>query len=312
MLSDSSLTRYGRHIYLLKRIRVAGIIFLSVMIIAGSILVFFQIRNNMTSDRQELLRVWNEGDFEQAYIISRNALLEKPLDYFLLTINGFSAFQLGISQINNQNMQNFINESIFALRKAMIKKEAAKDGRVFYVLGKAYSYKGPEYADLAVTYLETASNLSFDAQDIPEFLGLAYAAFGDYRNSVAAFSNAFVPGSQPSDNLLLSIARSYIAMEEYNTAHGYLQRCVDTSPDSRSVIIARFLLAENYVNTGDLENARMQYVSIINESGENAEARFQLGEIFNMQGDMTRARSEWRMAYRQDPAHARARARLNI
>ena len=290
MLSDNSLTRYGRHIYLLKKIRTIAIIFLSIMIIVGTIFVFLQIRNNMTNDRHELLRVWNEGDFAKAYEMSKNALLERPLDYFLLTINGFSSFQLGISQINSQNMLNFINESIFTLRKAMMQREAAKDGRIFYVLGKAYSYKGSEYADLAVTYLETANDLGYAAQDIPEFLGLAYAAFGDYRNSVAAFSNAFNTDSTPSDNLLLSIARSYMAMEEYNIAFGYLQRCIDTSPDSRTVLTARFLLAENYINMDDFDNARLQYVSIINESGENAEARFQLGELFNMQGDTTRAR----------------------
>ena len=31
-----------------------------------------------------------------------------------------------------------------------------------------------------------------------------------------------------------------------------------------------------------------------------------------IKGDTTRARSEWRMAFRQDPSHVRARARLNI
>ena len=311
MLNDSTLTRYGRHIYLLKRIRAVGIIFLSTMIVVGSIFVFLQIRNNMTNDRHDLLRVWNEGDFEQAYNFSKNALLESPLDYFLLTIHGFSAFQLGISQINNQNMLNFINECIFTLRKAKLQKEAAKDGRVFYVLGKAYSYKGSEYADLAALYLETAASLFYPAHDIPEYLGLAYAAYGDYRSSVAAFSAAFNPQTSPSDNLLMSIARSYMAMGEYNIAFGYLQRCVDTSPDSRSKVTARFLLAEIYISMGDYENARLQYISIINESGENAEARFQLGELFYMQGETTRARSEWRTAYRLDPAHARARARLN-
>jgi tetratricopeptide (TPR) repeat protein len=187
-----------------------------------------------------------------------------------------------------------------------------KDGRVFYVLGKAYRYKGPEYADLAVKYLEMAKNLSYDAIDIPEHLGLAYAAFGDYRSSVAAFSGSFVPGREPSDNLLLSIARSYMAMEEYNMAISYLQRCVDISPDSQSVVIARFMLAEIYRTLNDFDNAEIQLLSIIDETGETAEVHFQLGELYNLQGDTTRARAQWRIALRQDPTHARARVRLNI
>jgi tetratricopeptide (TPR) repeat protein len=143
-------------------------------------------------------------------------------------------------------------------------------------------------------------------------LGLAYAASGDYRSSVAAFSKAFNQNKNPSDNLLLSIARSYISLNEHAMAMGYLLRCIESSPDSRSIVIARFLLAEIYKNAGDYDNAEEQYLVIINDSGENAEARFQLGEIYNLKGDTTRARSEWRIAYRQDPAHAGARARLNI
>jgi len=312
MLNNNSLTSYGRHIYLLKRVRAIGIVFVSLLIIFATILIITRFRNNTKNERQELLLVWEAGDYESAYEISKKSLLETPVDYFLLTIYGFSSYQLGISQINNQNMLNYINECIYSLRKALLQKESSKDGRVYYVLGKAYGYKGAEYADLAVKYLNTASNLSYDASDIPEYLGLAYAAFGDYRNSVNAFFQAFSPDKPPSDNLLLSIARSYMAMEEYNTAFGYLQRCVDISPDSKSIVVSRMLLAEIYNINGDYESAETQYMNILNESGENAEVRFQLGEIYNIKGDTTRARAEWRTAYRLDPSHAKARARLNI
>jgi len=312
MLGNKSWSSYGRHIYLLKRIRSFGIVFFSILAVIVSVFLITQVKSGVRNERREILRIWNEGDYELAYEISRKLLLEKPVDYFLLTINGFSAYQMGISQINNQSTLNFINECIFSLRKAIIQKEAAKDGRLFYVLGKAYGYKGVEYADLAVKYLQMANTLSFNAPDIPEYLGLAYAAFGDYRNSVIAFSQSFVPGRPASDNLLLSIARSYIAMEEYHMAFGYLQRCIETSPDSISVSIARLLLAEIYSNSGDFENAEEQYMKILNETGENAEVRFQLGELYVLKGDPTRARSEWRAAYRLDPSHVRARARLNI
>ena len=312
MLSNKNWSSYGRHIYLLKRIRSIGVIFLSVLFLASSILFIFHLKNGVTNERKELLRVWNEKDFEQAFEISRNALKEKPVDYFLLTINGFSAYQLGISQINNQNTLQYINDCIFSLRKAVMQKEAAKDGRVYYVLGKAYGYKGVEYSDLAVKYLEIANSLSYEAHDIPEYLGLAYAAYGDYRNSVAAFAQALVPGKNASDNLLLSIARSYMAMNDYDMAQGYLQRCIETSADSRRESMARLLLGELFSETGDYDRAQTQYEKILNDSGENAEVRFQLGELYNMKGDTTRARSEWRMAYRQDPSHAKARARLNI
>jgi tetratricopeptide (TPR) repeat protein len=275
------------------------------------VLIINRFQNSVKNNRRELLHIWNAGNYEQAYKISKDALNDKPVDYFFLTLNGFSAYQWGISQINNKNTLFYIDNCIRSLRKAMLIKNSSKDARVYYVLGKAYSYKGPEYSDLAVKYLEMADNLHYEAQDIPEYLGLAYAATMDYRSSIEAFTKAFKTGS-PSDNLLMSIARSYMAMEEYNMASGYLQRCIELSPDSKSVFTARMLLAETYIHSGDHNNAQAQYLSVLNESGENAEVRYQLGELFNLMGDTTRARAEWRIAYRQDPAHAKARARLNI
>ena len=312
MLADKARFRYGRQIYLLKKIRNITAVLLIILAVAASFFIVSRVNKGGNNEKRELLQVWSEGDFEQAYKISKNALLEKPVDFFFLTVNGFSAYQLGISQINSYDRLQFIDECIFSLRKAMLHKEASADGRVFYVLGKAYGYKGNEYADLAVKYLEMANNLSYEAGDIPEYLGLAYAAYGDYRNSVTAFSLAFNPEKEPSDNLLLSIARSYMAMEENGMASVYLKRCIDTSQDAKSIVVSRLMLAEIYKTSGEYDNAENQYLSIINESGENAEVHYQLGELYNLKGDTTRARSEWRIANRQDPSHQRARARLNI
>jgi len=311
MSNSKTLSRHGRRIYLLNKIQTLVILLFIFLAITVSILIVSRVKSGVNNEKRELLQIWNNEDYEKAYEISKNSLLQRPVDYFLLTINGFSAYQLGISQINSQNMLLFIDECIFSLRKAMINKASSNDGRVFYVLGKAYGCKGKEYSDLAVKYLEMA-NRSYKAADISEYLGLAYAASGDYRSSVAAFSQAFAPDRPPSDSLLLSIARSYMAMEEYDMAILYLKRCVDISPDSKSVIVARSLLAEIYRNTGDYNSAEEQYLSVINESGANAEVYYQLGELYNLQGDTTRARSQWRTAIRQDPAHERARARLNI
>jgi tetratricopeptide (TPR) repeat protein len=289
-----------------------AVILLVVLLVSVPILIVSNVKNRVGNEKKELLRLWNEQDYEQTYKISESALFFKPMDYFLLTINGFSAYQLGISQININNSLVFIDAGIQSLRKALLLKESANDGRVFYVLGKAYSYKGNEYADLAIKYLEAAQNLSYNADDISEYLGIAYAAIGDYRGSVEAFTQALASSEKITDTLLLSIARSYVALEEYNIAKAYLQRCIEISLDSKSIRTARFLLADVYMQTQEHEAAENQFISIINETGENAEVHFQLGELYNLRGDATRARSEWRLAYRLDPAHTKARTRLNI
>jgi tetratricopeptide (TPR) repeat protein len=314
MFTNKTRSGYGLHIQRIKTIRAAFTVILVVVAVSAAIPLGIRLKNRTVSEKKEMLRLWEEAAYEQAFALSKSALGIKPLDYFLLTINGFSAYQLGISQINSLSTQNYIDECIRALRKALLIR--AEDGRVCYVLGKAYSYKGDDFADLAVRYLEKAQELGYSAADTAEYLGLAYAAIGDYRSSVASFSAALKPPeageAPPSDLLLLSIARSYTALEEYESARAYLLRCIELSHDSQSILTARISLAEVFQKLDDIEGAEKQYLAILSEAGENAEAHYQLGELYSRQGDAAKARAEWRLAYRTDPAHAKARAKLNI
>jgi len=262
-------------------------------------------------DRSELLRLWDAGDFDEVFNISKTALDSHPTDYFLLTMHGFSAYQLGISQINSLNAEQYFDRCIWSLRQAMQQKNAEKDGRLYYVLGKAYSYKGENFADLTIKYLEKARELSDSTIDIPEYLGMAYFAVGDYRSSVAAFSEALGTSAEgPSGPLLLRIARAYIGLEEFDNARPYLQRCIEVSRDFKTVLEARLLLAEALKGKSDIEGAVKQLQEIIAETDDNAEAHYQLGELYALQGNTTRARAEWRLALKADPAHTKARARL--
>ncbi|GHV65300.1 hypothetical protein AGMMS49587_19330 [Spirochaetia bacterium] len=303
-----------------------------IVLVLGTVLVPVVAgwRNQPGNERQNLLRLWEEGAYEEIFEISKTALAGRPLDYFLLTIHGFSAYQIGIAQINTFDILTYIDECIWSLRKALLSKNSAlnnraNNGRVYYVLGKAYYYKGTDFADLAVKYLEQAREASYFARDIPEYLGLAYAAIHDYRSSVAAFTLALDPANYenngdsdiqepggPSDTLFLAIAHSYIALGDQDLAKAYLQRCIETSRDSQKVVAARLLLAGILRNEGYFEEAEAQYALILNESGENAEVHYQLGELYAARGDTTRARAEWRRAVRIDPAHKLARQRLGM
>jgi tetratricopeptide (TPR) repeat protein len=271
-------------------------------------LVYYETRGRNSIERRQLRNSFESGDFEAAYTYSKEILQEKPMDPFVLTINGFSSYQLAIAQINNFDTRSYLDECIWSLRKSLLSKENYQDGRIFYVLGKAYYYKGQGYADLAVDYLEKAQSL-YAAADIPEYLGLSYAGVRDYRNSVAAFAMAL--SKDPSDVLLLSIARSYEALEEGESAKAYLLRCLEISKDSKTIAAARLLLGKTLAKTGDPAGAENEFLKAIEEGGENAEARYQLGELYAHAGDTTRARAEWRRALRIDPTYGPARSRLN-
>ncbi|GHT95035.1 hypothetical protein FACS1894141_2890 [Spirochaetia bacterium] len=274
----------------------------------------------MGNEKKELIQLWEDGSYDLVFNLTRERLAGKPMDYSLLVLHGFASYQLAVAQINSFDTLTYIDECIWSLRKALLSKEGPRDLRIHYVLGKAYYNKGQGYADLAVKFLEEARDGAYSAGDIPEYLGLAYAAIHDYRSSVEAFSQALNPQpggtvqleTGPSDRFLLAIANSYIELDEPDAAKAYLVRCVETSRDSNAVTAARLILGSIQGKAGDTKGAEAQYLAILEEVGEHAEAYFQLGELYAAGGDTTRARAEWRRAVRIDPAHAGARARLNM
>ena len=303
--------RSGSYRSRLKKRRVFTNILFGVLILAIIALVpmfYPRIRSHSANDRRQLRSYFEAEAFEYAFLLSGEMLKSRPLDTFLLTVHGFSAYQLANAQINAFDTLTYINESIWALRKALLSRGSSSDG-IYYVLGKAYFYKGPEYADLAVYFLEKASAASFKAADIHEYLGLSYAILGDYRSSVTAFSQSL--GEEPSDLLLLSIAQSYNSLEEFDAAMAYLIHCLEISRDFNTINAARLLLANILLKTGDIPAAEEEYLKLIEISGDNAEAHYQLGELYVQMGDLTRAIAEWRRAVRIDPAHGPARRRLN-
>jgi tetratricopeptide (TPR) repeat protein len=324
MLKEKNRSEYGVKIHRKQTIHVITVVVLAGFAISSAVVVFIGWRNRLGNEKKELTQLWEEGSFEKVFELTRTRLESRPMDYFLLTLHGFSAYQLAVAQINSYDTRTYIDACIWSLRKGLLCKEGPGDLRVHYVLGKAYYYKGDAYADMAVQFLEAARDGNYPAGDLPEYLGLAYAAVHDYRSSVAAFSLALNPEAEnqaaaadapqrvPSDLLLLSIARSYLALEETDTARAYLIRCVETSRDSNILVAARLLLGEIYGRSGDASGAEAQYLAILEDGGENAEAHFQLGELYAAGGDPTRARAEWRRAVRIDPAHGPARTRLNM
>jgi tetratricopeptide (TPR) repeat protein len=318
-------SEYGVHIHRKKTLHILVAAALVLLALSIPSVFFIGRKNRSGAERGDLLENWEHGLYDQVFSASGAALAEKPMDYFLLTLHGFSAYQLGIAQINTYDTLSYMDTCIWSLRKALLLKNSRDDGRVYYVLGKAYYYKGEGYADLAVLYLEKARHLLYRAGDIPEYLGLAYAALRDYRSSVEAFSQALEPSetesggghnssgvSYPSDMLLLSIARSYMALEDLDAALAYLLRCIDVSRDLNTRVAARLLSAEIFGKKGDPGRAEAQYGAVLEEAGDNAEAHYQLGELYAAGGDATRARAEWRRAVWIDPAHSGARKRLGI
>ena len=297
-----------------KRILQKFLMLLILLTLLGLVVVLhINLRNQGGNERRELRSLFESGEYEGAYLLSSELLSENPLDFFLLTAHGYSAYQLAIAQINSFYTFTYLDDCIWSLRKALLVREDMPE--VHYVLGKAYYHKGSFYVDLAITYLEQARTASFLAADIPEYLGLSYALVGDYRSSIEAFSLALsgeYSNNSPSEDLLMDIARSYRELGENESAVAYLRHCIAISRDSSKVAEARLLLAGTIFDTGNHEEAEAEFLLFLEENGDNAEAFFMLGEIYLSRGDTTRARAEWRRAYNVDRFYPPARNRLSL
>jgi len=298
----------------LKKQVVQGIVFfLALVPVLVLFIIFSQSKIRDSRNKREVLECWEQGLWLDAFIKSKDALVSAPMDAFYLTMNGFSAYQAAMTRISHAETFDYIDESIWSLRKVLLVKNADRDGRIRYTLGKAYYAKGPDYADLSIKYLEEAKASGFTAGDLNEYLGLSYALAKDYGKSIEVLSASLDPAAhdEGSDLLLMHIAQSYIGLEDWDAAKAYLIRCAEASRDTGLVLEARLQLGKVLRNSGDLEAAIEMLNAVLESGGENAEAAFELGEIYASMGDTIRARAAWRRAVRYDNTFMPARLRLN-
>jgi len=298
---------------LIVRKRGQSILIITTVVILSiflTVLVIFFFRNGNGKDLSLASKSWNAGDYPTTYFLAKKNLEKHPLSSFWLLMFGMSAFQLSWAQINAQDSIEYIDLSISSLRKALIVGAGSADARAKYLLGKAYFRKGPQYADSAVDFLEQAISASYVASDLYEHLGLAYASIKDYKRSVVAFTQAL--GPEPSDLLLLAIAKSYLELGENAQARAYLIRCTEVSLDSSISVKARILLGQLLKKEGDTLGAEREYLAALQMDDSIAEIHNALGELYAENGDNVKARAEWRKALRIDPTNDFSRSRLGL
>lgn len=303
---------YSKQWALKKIVRITIGAALVLFLVGSSVLFVTRWRKTIATERTYMYELWTQNAYADLLTYLKKKLEKQPLDTFNLSVYGFTAYQMAMSQPNDQDMQTYLDECIWALRKITTVNNK-KDPAVLYVLGKAYYYKGPSYADLAVTYLEEAQKVHAPFKDISEYLGMAYASIKDYRSSIAALSQVLEQTNHsPSsfDLVLLAIARSYLNLENYDQAEAYLLRCIENSQDDIVIEKARYELALLYQKKAERDKAIEQCLAILALNEENPQAHFLLGDLYAEAGDLIRARSEWRRTLRIAPDHALARARL--
>lgn len=297
----------------LHRVVVCLVVLLLSVLVAIPILHLFQNNRQNTISMAQVESFWKQGDYQNVYDLTSTLLTTDPFHPMALAFSGYSGFYLAVSQTDTTKAQTLLDNSINALRRAALKSSSRVRSQIHYMLGKAYFYKNTlsdyhYYSDLAIKYLSLAKKESYEADDIPELLGLSYATLGLTEESIAAFTEALLV--RESDMLLLSIAEQYYKNKQFAAAKAYLHRVATTTSDDTIQLKSKSLLGQIYLDEQNYQEAEKEYRSMLEINPNYADAFYGIGVIYESQGELVKARSEWRKALRLDVNHQGAILRL--
>ena len=280
---------------------------LAVAFVLASRFVFARFRGDASV--VNLYRAWESYDYQNVYDISTDILRKKPFNNAALMLHGYAAFFLSLSATDTTQSQDLLDESINALRLALLTAKDKTVSQLEYMLGKAYFYKDTfssyyYYADLAVRYLTRARRDGYQADDIPEFLGLSYASLDMTMESISAFTEALLV--RESDLLLLSIAEQYYKAGQSVAAGQYLYRISQDCKDEKILLRGSLLHGQIALEDEKYAEAEKEFQAILEKNENSADAYYYLGVLYEKQGDSARARSQWRRALRVQPNHSGA------
>ncbi len=273
---------------------------------------YVRVQRNLSSDR--LYALWSEQNYEEVYELSKQIAVETPFQNTAATLRGYSSYYLALSQTDNSLAQNYLDDSIASLRLAKIYARDNVQGQVSYMLAKAYFLKNSlnsysYFSDLVVKYLLEAKEYSYEADDISEYLGLAYASLNMIPESIESFTNALMV--RESDVLLFSIGEQYYKSANYSVAKPYFFRVMSTSSDDSLVLKSKNLLALTYIEEENYSEAEKEFTAILEKDVNYADAYYGLGVLYEKQGDLVKARAYWRSALKAQAGHLGATEKLS-
>ena len=292
------------------------ILIAAAVVLVGSIILIaiktpkdiFSFLSSPEGQEQTLQEIWEAKNYEALNQRCEELLVDKPLDFEGLVYNGFAYFYRGVGQFSLEERLPFIDQSIANLRKALILDPTPLQGKIEYILGKAYFQKGKFYSDLSLKYLEESVISGYIGEDTFEYLGLVYSGLGDYKKSAEYYLKAL--DTAPSDTLYLVLAQTYNQLGDIPKAEEYLIWALNKTKDHTVEEKSRFLLGHIYMDKKEYLKAEEQFTSILEENRSSADAHYYLGDVYEEMGDNAKARYQWRKALEIDPYHYGARLKL--
>ncbi len=311
---ESNKNIYRRESKFLPRLIICLLIVSLTAFASIPIVKFIKTKQSASISIPDIYNQWNNKNYQAVYDMSSTLLEKKRQNNVALTFRGYAGFYLAVSQSDTVVAQEFLDESINNLRVALLSASQNVKPQIYYMLGKAYFYKNTlssyhYYSDLAIKYLNLARAEGYKADDIPEYLGLSYAALNMTQESIAAFTEALIV--RESDILLLAIAEQYYKNKQLSAAKAYLYRIVTNTKDDKLKFKSSILLGQIYLEEENYTEAQKEFETILQNDPNYADAYYGIGVIYEKQGDLVKARAEWRKALRIDVNHQNSLKKLS-
>ena len=289
-----------------RKLIIALALFVLCVAVAYPIISYIKQKNSTRVDVDDIYTQWDEKNYQSVYDLTNEILKTQPYNNMALTFHGYASFYLAVAQVDTLQSQVFLDESITSLRVALLNAREDVLPQLYHMLGKAYFYKNTlssyhYYSDLAIKYLTLASQGGYKADDIPEYLGLSYAALNMTEESIAAFTEALIV--RESDALLLSIAEQYYKNDQLSAAKAYLHRVATDTTDDFIRIKCLILLGQIYLEEENYNEAEKEYAAVLEIAPNNADAYYGMGVLYEHKGELVKARAEWRKALQIDVNH---------
>jgi|GEM_PF-276955 len=284
----------------------------AVAVILCTVTYFYISQRNSASyqvSRSELARIWNSGEVEKTLVESRKAIEKLPFDEYYISMQGISAYYSALNAQDEEARQELFEESVLALRKALaIGLPMRMKSQIYYILGKSYYQKGEPWFDLAQRYLLLAKESGSREKDISQYLAIVYSDQKDYEHAASWFEQALK--ENPSDALYLSAAVMYSNTNQKEKSREILYRLSSSSPDAKIKLKARLLLAQDNLDSGDINAALQGFQDVLSEDPLNTEAWYGIGLVYLKRNNALEARAAFRKVVQIDPNHIDARRQL--
>lgn len=254
--------------------------------------------------QRELTELWNQGDYRAVVDRAERLLEQTPMQAYPLVFGGFGHFYYGMQQVDDELRVGHLDAAVRMLRKAHLMPQQPLQAESHYILAKAYYHLGAFYYDAAVEHMNRAIELGFVGPDSYEYLALAYDGLDMYEQSVRSYREAIA--AQPGDLLYAGLADIHYRHERYSDAEQYYRLALEGSEDPHLSQRIRHQLGLVLLAQDQFDQARQQFLTILEENPRSADAHYYLGLVYLQSGDRERARFEWREAIRLDPRHEQA------